>query len=64
MRTTITPVDEADTEFLIHPPKPLFPEVQAPFGGGAIIPPDTMLFNVTMESMTFNNTGGFMEYNT
>lgn len=27
MRTTIAPVDEEDTEFVIHPPRPLFPNV-------------------------------------
>jgi len=28
MRTTITPVDEVNTEFLVHPPRPLFANVQ------------------------------------
>lgn len=31
MRSTITPVDEEDTEYLIHPPRPLFPNVNSSF---------------------------------
>lgn len=38
MRSTITPVDELDTEFLAHPPRPLFPNVQDKLGGGDIPP--------------------------
>lgn len=41
MRTTITPVDELDTEFLAHPPRPLFPNVQTSIGG-QVTPPVTI----------------------
>lgn len=33
MRSTLAPVDELDTEFLVHPPRPLFPNVQDELGG-------------------------------
>ena len=32
--------------------------------GGSVPPTNKMIFNVTFERMTFNNTGEEMEYNT
>jgi len=35
---TIVPVDEIDTEFISHPPRPLFPNVQDELGQGGVSP--------------------------
>lgn len=44
MRGGIAPVQELDTQFLIHPPRPLFPNVQDQFGEG--IPVGTLLLDL------------------
>ena len=39
MSPTIVPVDEIDTEFVSHPPRPLFPNVQDKLVQGDISSP-------------------------
>ena len=39
MKSTITPVDELDTEFLSHPPRPLFANIQDKIGANVPPPP-------------------------
>jgi len=59
MRTTIAPVDEADTEFLINPPRSLFPEVHEDIAGVETV--GTMLFE-SGGRMEFEDNAGDMLY--
>lgn len=55
MRSTIAPVDELDTEFLTHPPRPLFPNVQQSGSSQILLPPDTMHYNIDWINSAWQN---------